>query len=67
MTMAAIVATMLFLPAGALVALVAYVCGVAPQALVTAGGSLPLLGGLAAWWLLVFTGSLVYAAFVRAS
>lgn len=66
-TMAAIVATILYLPSGAIVALIAYLCGVTLEALLTLGGHAPLYAGLAAWWLLVFAGSLLYANFVRTS
>jgi hypothetical protein len=65
LVMAAIVTTALFVPLGAIVALVAFgLFGVALQALVTFGGSLPAAAGVAAWWLILFVPALVYAAYV---
>ena len=61
---AVIVATMLYVPAGALLALVLTPFGVSLHALATFGGRLDLLPGLLAWWLIVLAPVLVYAAFV---
>ncbi len=63
--MAAIVTTALFVPVGAIVALAAVgLFGVSLRALVTFGGWLPAVPGLAAWWLILFVPALVYAAYV---
>lgn len=62
--MAAIVASLLYVPLGALVALVAYVFGVPLSAVMTFGGALNnVFLGLLVWWLVVFAGAYVYAAF----
>lgn len=63
--MAAIVASLLYVPLGALLALVSYAFSVPLSALMTFGGALNnVLLGLLAWWLVVFAGAYVYAAFV---
>ena len=61
--MAAIVATMLYLPLGATLALGLRLFGVSLYAFVTFGGALNTLAGLAAWWLIAFAGAGVYAAY----
>lgn len=62
--MAAIVATLLALPVGALLALLAYgALGVPLVGFLTFGGALGLVEGLLAWWLCLFTASLAYAFF----
>ena len=62
--MAAIVASLLYVPLGALVALVSYVFAVSLSAMMTFGGILNnVLLGLLTWWLVVFAGAYVYAAF----
>jgi hypothetical protein len=61
---AVIVATMLYFPAGALLAVALTPFGVSPQALATFGNRLDLFPGLLAWWLIVLVPVLVYAAFV---
>ena len=61
---AVIVATMLYFPAAALLALVVTLFGISPQALATFGSRLDLLPGLVAWWFIVLIPVLVYAAFV---
>lgn len=62
--MAAIVTTALFVPVGALAALLAFgLFGVSLRALVTFGGWLPAVPGLAAWWLILFLPALIYAAY----
>ena len=62
--MAAIVATLLVVPMGALLALLAYgLLGTSLQAFVTFGGTLSPFKGVLAWWLLAFVPALVYAAF----
>lgn len=63
-TMAAIVATMLCLPLGALLASLAYFAfGVPLMDVLTFGGTLNVFAGLAAWWAVAFLAALVYAAF----
>lgn len=65
LVMAAIVTTALFVPVGAIVALLASgLFRVSFHALVTFGGGLPAVAGLAAWWLILFVPALVYAACV---
>jgi hypothetical protein len=62
--MAAIVATLLCLPTGALLAVLAYAALDVPlEGFLTFGGALSLFAGLLAWWLLAFLPSLVYTAF----
>ena len=63
--MAALVATLAYFPLGlALIFVVRIAGGVGFETLISFGGTLPMLVGLIAWWLLVFTGALVYAAFM---
>jgi hypothetical protein len=62
--MAAIVATLLIVPVGALLALLVYVLlGTSLQAFVTFGGTLSAFHGVLAWWLMAFVPALAYAAF----
>jgi hypothetical protein len=62
--MAAIVATLLCVPAGALLALLAYVfLDVPVQRLLTFGGALHAFAGLLAWWTVAFVAAVVYAGF----
>ena len=62
--MAAIVASLLCAPLGALVALVAYTFAVPLGALMTFGGAFNnAFFGLLAWWLVAFAGASVYAIF----
>ena len=62
--MAAIVATLLFLPAGALLALLSFgLLGTSFHAFVTFGGTLGAFQGILAWWILDFVPALVYAAY----
>ena len=64
MTMAAIVATLLCVPVGALLALLAYVfLDVPVQSLLTFGGALHAVAGLLAWWTVAFVAAVVYAVF----
>ena len=69
MTMAGIVASLLCLPLGAALALLAYlVLDVPLQRFVTFDGALHVVAGLLAWWMLAFLAALAYAAWVlRAS
>jgi hypothetical protein len=61
--MAAIVATLLFVPAALGGALVILMLGFSPEAFATFGGALHPLLGLCAWWLAAFVGASAYAAF----
>jgi hypothetical protein len=62
--MAAIVATLLCVPVGALVALLAYVfLDVPVHSILTFGGALHAVGGLLAWWTVAFVAAVVYAGF----
>jgi hypothetical protein len=60
--MAAIVATIIYVPLGLAVVLVLNVAGIAFDTLATFGGVLGVFPGLAAWWLLFFAGAVIYAA-----
>ena len=59
--MAAIVATLVYLPVGIAMLLVLKVFGISFEAVVTFGGLFNTLLGLFAWWLLAFAGSCIYA------
>jgi hypothetical protein len=62
--MAAIVASLLYVPLGALVALVLYAFAVPLGALMTFGGAFnSMFFGFLAWWLVVFAGACVYGVF----
>jgi hypothetical protein len=62
--MAAIVATLLFCPVGALLALLCFgLLGTSFHAFVTFGGTLSAIQGVLAWWLLDFVPALAYAAY----
>lgn len=60
--MAAIVTTMLCVPAGALLALLLFFFGISLHALVTLGGTLHPVLGLIVWWLFFLVPALVYSA-----
>jgi hypothetical protein len=62
--MAAIVTTMLCVPAGALLAAVLFFFGISLPALVTLGGTLHPVLGLTAWWIFFLVPALVYSAWV---
>lgn len=62
--MAAVVATLLYFPLGLGLALVLLVLGIAFEMLVTFGGAMGVLPGLALWWLVVFAAAWAYAACV---
>ena len=62
--MAAIVATLLYLPLGAILALGLGLFSVPVESLVTFGGLLGMAAGVIAWWLLAFAAALTAAAFV---
>jgi hypothetical protein len=60
--MAAVVATILYVPFGLIVALAGRLAGVTLAGVVTFGGALPAVVGLIAWWLVAFAGAMIYAA-----
>ena len=62
--MAAVVATMAYFPLGLALVFLFRIAGVGFETLITFGGRFGVLAGLIAWWLLVFTGAVVYAAFM---
>lgn len=62
--MAAIVATLLFVPAGIAVALLLSLFGFSIDAVVTFGGFFNILLGMFVWWLLVFAVACIYTACV---
>jgi len=62
--MAALVATMAYFPFGLALIFVFHFAGIGFETLITFGGTLRIFVGLVAWWLLIFAGALVYAAFV---
>jgi len=65
--MAAIVATLIYVPLGVLLALAAYVVlGVPLHAFVTFGGAANTLFGLLAWWAVAFVPAFAYAGIVIA-
>jgi hypothetical protein len=61
-TTAAIVATLVYLPACLAVALAFHVLGKSVDAWMTLGGALHPALGMLVWWLVVFLGSCGYAA-----
>ena len=63
--MAAIVATALFVPAVAILALLAFAFfGLSFQGFVTFGGSIAASQGVVLWWAILLLPSLVYAGYV---
>lgn len=62
--MAAIVATMLFVPAAAMLAGVLFLAGVSLHAFTTFNGALDAWQGTAAWWTIAFLPALAYAVWV---
>lgn len=62
--MTAIVTSLLYVPAAALVAGALFLFGVSPYAFLTFGGTLNAVQGLIAWWVLGFLPALAYAAYV---
>ena len=63
--MATIVATALYVPVGAVIALVAFWLFRVPlESLLTFGGWLGLFDGAVAWWVVLLVPSLVYAAYM---
>lgn len=62
--MAAIVASMLYVPAALLLALFCRMTGISLYAVMTFGGALGAALGLLVWWLLAFAGASIYAVIV---
>ena len=62
--MAAIVTTMLYVPAAGLLAGLFVVAGVPVGSLVTFGGALHPVTGLGAWWAIFFVPAAVYCGFI---
>lgn len=62
--MAAIVATLVYLPLGIVVALILRLSGVPFDALLTFGGALHEVSGLLLWWAIAFAGAFGYAAWM---
>lgn len=61
--MAAIVATLAYIPVGALVALLAFGAFDVPlHSLLTFGGQIHVVAGLALWWCIAYLPALLYAA-----
>jgi hypothetical protein len=61
--LAAIVATLLYLPTAVLLIGVSHAFGISFDAFVTFGGALGPFLGLAAWWMLAFAAACIYALF----
>ena len=62
-TMAAIVATLAYLPVGALVAILAFGAFDVPiHSLLTLGGQIHVVAGLVLWWGIAYLPALLYAA-----
>jgi hypothetical protein len=62
--MAAIVTTMLFVPAAALLAALLFLVGVSMHAFATFNGVLDAYQGVAAWWMIAFLPTLAYSVYV---
>jgi hypothetical protein len=62
--MAAIVATLVYFPVGFALVLLLRILGIGFDSLATFGGVLRVFPGLVAWWLVLFAGALVYAAWL---
>lgn len=61
--MAAIVATLAYIPVGALVAIVAFgAFDISLHSLLTFGGQIHAVAGLAAWWAILYLPALLYSA-----
>ena len=61
--MAAIVATLAYIPVGALVAILAFGAFDVPlHSLLTLGGQIHIVAGLALWWGMIYLPALLYAA-----
>ena len=64
MVMAAIVATLVYLPAGLVLPLLLGLFGISIDAVVTFGGFFNFLLGMLVWWLVVFAVACIYTACV---
>jgi hypothetical protein len=64
MVMAAIVATLVYLPAGLVLPLLLELFGISIDAVVTFGGFFNFLPGMLVWWLVVFAVACIYTACV---
>jgi hypothetical protein len=64
MVMAAIVATLVYVPAGIGLPLLLSLFGISIDAVVTFGGFFNILLGMVVWWLLVFAVACIYTACV---
>ena len=62
--MAAIVTTMLYVPAAALLAGLCLLAGVTLSGFFTFGGALHPVAGLLAWWAIFYVPVAVYSAFI---
>lgn len=62
--MAVVVTTIMYVPAGVLLALVLTPFGVSLYSLATFGSRLELFAGLVGWWLILLVPALVYTAFM---
>ena len=61
--MAAIVATLIYIPVGALVAILAFgAFDVSLRSLLTFGGQIHIVAGLLLWWGIAYLPALLYAA-----
>ena len=62
--MAAILTTMLYVPAAALLALLGLLAGITLSSFVSFGGALHPVAGLFAWWAIFYLPSAVYSGFI---
>ena len=62
--LAAIVTTMLFVPAAAMLAALLFLVGVSLHAFATFDGVLNAYTGVAAWWMIAFLPTLAYSVYV---
>jgi hypothetical protein len=62
--MAAILTTMLYVPAAALLAVLGLLAGVAISSFVSFGGVLHPVAGLFAWWAIFYLPAAVYSGFI---
>ena len=61
--MAAVVATLAYIPIGALIAILAFAAFDIPlHSLLTFGGQMHAAAGLAAWWAILYLPALLYSA-----
>ena len=62
--MAAVVTTILYVPAAALIAGAALLVGIPLSSFFTFGGALHPVAGLAAWWAIFFVPVAIYSGFI---